>query len=239
VVWMRLAALGSLLGTAGACASAASGDRIVTVDGNIFVTPIIGASTQLEYRGLVIHVDPWSAGDYSLAKAADLILISDVAPDHLDVEAIRRIRKPGAPVVIPAAARDQVPDGIIMANGDRWVVGGIEIEAVAMYDLIPGDPFHAPGEGNGYVLGLGGKRVYFAGVTECVPEIQSLRNIHVAFIPMNLPHNRMTPEAAAECTRILGPEVVYPYHYRERPIEGFIEALRDDPIEVRVFNWYP
>jgi L-ascorbate metabolism protein UlaG (beta-lactamase superfamily) len=49
----------------------------------------------------------------------------------------------------------------------------------------------------------------------------------------------MTPEVAAECARHLRPEIVYPYHYRERPIEGFLEALRGEPIEIRVFNWYP
>ena len=64
----------------------------------------------------------------------------------------------------------QVPDAIVMDNGDRLTLAGIDIEAVAMYDLLPGEPFHAQGEGNGYILTLGDTRVYLSGVTECVPE---------------------------------------------------------------------
>ena len=46
--------------------------------------------------------------------------------------------------------------------------------------------------------------------------------------------------AAAECVKIIRPAVVYPYHYRERPIDEFVEALRgESDIEVRVRDWYP
>jgi hypothetical protein len=53
------------------------------------------------------------------------------------------------------------------------------------------------------------QRIYFAGVTECVPEVQALRGVDVAFLAMNLPHERMTPPAAAECVRTFRPKVVY------------------------------
>ena len=109
-----------------------------------------------------------------------------------------------------------------------------------MYDLIPGDPFHPKGRGNGYVVTLGGKRIYFAGVTECTPEMQALEDIEVAFLSMNLPHGRMTPSAAADCVRIFKPRVVYPYHYNEEQIVvAFRDALKDDPVEVRSGAWYP
>jgi L-ascorbate metabolism protein UlaG (beta-lactamase superfamily) len=108
-----------------------------------------------------------------------------------------------------------------------------------MYDIIPGDPFHAPGEGNGYVVTLAGVRIYFAGVTECTPEMRAVRDVDIAFVPMNLPNGRMPPAVAAECVRAIGPRVVYPYHYRELPIDAFVEALRGSPIEVRLHDWYP
>jgi len=216
----------------------------------IVITPFAGASVQIEYGGRVIHVDPWSRGDYSDARLADLILITDTPADHLDPELIARLRKPGAPVVLSdriEEARDdgsrrrleQVPDAIVMDNGDRRTLAGVGIEAVPMYDIIPGDPFHARGEGNGYILTLGRTRIYIAGVTECVPEIQTIRNIDIAFIPMNLPHGRMSPLVAAECVKMIRPAVVYPYHYRELPIDEFVEALRNEPIEVRLHDWYP
>ncbi len=148
----------------------------------------------------------------------------------------------------PEGARDegsrerllQVPNATVMDNGDRLTLAGVQIEAVAMYDLLPGEPFHAQGEGNGYILTLGDTRVYLSGVTECVPEIQRIRDIDIAFMPLNLPHGRMVPLAAADCVKIIRPAVVYPYHYREQPIDEFVEALANEPdIEVRVHDWYP
>ncbi len=231
-------------------ASAQTSNTITGAEGEIVITPFFGASVQLEHAGTVIHVDPSSMGDYSNARPADLILITDTPGDHLDPDMIRRLRKPGVPVVLPSTpsdARDeggrsrllQVPDGIVMENGDRMTLAGVLVEAVPMYDLIPGEPFHAKGEGNGYIITLGGRRIYFAGVTECTPEMRALETIDVAFVPMNLPNGRMPPEAAAECVRAIGPAVVYPYHYRRRPIDQFVEALRGEPIEVRVVDWYP
>ena len=90
---------------------------------------------------------------------------------------------------------------------------GIQVEAIAAYDIKPGEPSHPKGEANGYVITLGGKRIYFAGVTECVPEVRALKNIDVAFMPMNIPVERMTPAAAAECVKAIAPKIVYVYHY--------------------------
>ncbi len=229
----------------------ASDGRSGAADAGIVITPYVGASIQIEYEGTVIHVDPWGRGDYSDAKPADLILVTDTSADHLDPELIATLRKLGAPVVLsdrPQEARDegsrerlmQVPDGVVMDNGSRLTLAGIEIEAVPMYDILPGEPFHARGEGNGYILTLGETRVYIAGVTECTPEMQEIRDIDIAFIPMNLPHGRMPPLAAVDCVQTIGPKIVYPYHYREQPIDEFVQALAGDPdIEVRVHDWYP
>lgn len=235
-----------------ACAGAEGGEGEAGDAGAaLVITPFAGASVQIEYGGTVVHVDPWSRGDYSDAKRADLILVTDTPSDHLDPELIATLRKPGAPVVLsdrPEEARDdgsrerlmRVPDAVVMDNGDRLTLAGIGVEAVPMYDIIPGDPFHARGEGNGYILTLGPTRVYLAGVTECTPEMREIRDIDVAFIPMNLPHGRMPPSAAAECVQLIRPRVVYPYHYRERPIDAFVEALAEDrDIDVRVHDWYP
>lgn len=218
---------------------------------DVVVTAFVGASVQIEYLGTVVHVDPWSRGDYSSAKPADLILVTDTPADHLDPDLIATLRKPGAPVVVsdrPEEARDEgsrerlmrVPDATVMVNGDRLTLAGVEIEAVPMYDIIPGEPFHAQGEGNGYILTLGETRVYLAGVTECVPEMAEVGDVDILFVPMNLPHGRMPPEAAAACVKMIRPRVVYPYHYREQPIDAFVEALADEPeIQVRVHDWYP
>jgi len=110
-----------------------------------------------------------------------------------------------------------------------------------MYNLVRGPSegqlFHDKGRGNGYVLTLGGKRIYIAGDTECTPEMRALQDIDVGFVPMNLPYT-MTPEEAAECVRAFSPDVVYPYHFRGQDVNVFANALRDTPVEVRVRSWY-
>jgi L-ascorbate metabolism protein UlaG (beta-lactamase superfamily) len=226
-------------------------------EGPVLVRPFAGAGVQIEYLGLVIHVDPWSRGDYSTAEPADLILVTDVPADHLDPDLIRTLSTPGTTVIVPTTpdeARDAegaerlraVEGALVLRNDEslelafpRAGTPPVGVEAVAMYDILPGEPFHAKGEGNGYVLTLGGLRIYLAGVTECTPEMLAVTDVDILFVPMNLPNGRMTPSVAADCVTRIGPRVVYPYHYREMPIDGFVEALGGEPIDVRVRDWYP
>ena len=133
-------------------------NRVPAEGGDIVITPILHASVQVEHAGTVVHVDPWSVGDLSQAKPADLILVTDDPSHHLDPEAIERLRKPGAPVVVTATAHEKFPDGTVLANGERGTFGGVPVEAVAAHDMTPGQPWHPPGEANGYVVTLGGQR---------------------------------------------------------------------------------
>jgi len=111
-----------------------------------------------------------------------------------------------------------------------------------MYNLTrgpaPGQLYHPKGRGNGYLLTLGGKRVYIAGDTACTPEMRALTNIDVAFLPMNLPYT-MPPTEAAACAKAFEPHIVYPYHYRGSDLKAFADALKGEPIEVRLRDWYP
>ncbi|MEO7156058.1 MAG: MBL fold metallo-hydrolase [Vicinamibacterales bacterium] len=226
------------------------------VYGNITITTFTHSDIQLEYAGTVIHIDPWSVSDLAKAKPADLILITDDVNHHLDPKAIARVRKPGAPIVIAANGRALVPDGIVMANGETRQVAGIQIEATAAYDIKPGDPYHPKGEANGYIVTIGGKRIYVAGVTECVPEVRHATNIDVVFFAMNVPLERMEPATAIDCLSAMKPKVVYPYHYdqdwvrsvpvgatRPQPSRRGLQQLRDAlsplKIEVRLATWYP
>ena len=224
--------------------------------GAVEITTFVHSSIQIEHAGKVIQVDPWSVADLSRAKPADLILITDDVGHHLDVKAIARLRKPGAPVVIAANGQKQVPDGTIMNNGESRDFAGIRVEAIGAYDIKPGEPYHPKGEANGYVVTVGGKRIYVVGVTECVPEVKAVKNVDVAFFPVNLPLARMEPPAAIDCIAAIAPKVVYPYHYDQdwvrpvppggaRPVattRGLQElkaALMPKNIEVRFAEWYP
>src|SRR5262245_38115612 len=240
----------------------APADAFPATGGDIRITPLIHASVQIEHAGKVIQVDPWSVGDLSQAKPADLILITDDVGHHLDLKAIEKLRKPGAPVVMPASGQKRIPDGIVLENGSKTTAAGITIESIAAYDIKPGPPEHPKGDANGYVMAIGGRRLYFAGVTECVPEVRALKNIDVAFMPMNIPVGRMTPKAAAECTKAVNPRIVYINHYdqdfasravnptaklsdgvnRESPdlgMQDFANELKGTSIEFRRGAWYP
>lgn len=234
-------------------------DRIAATGGDIEITPIIHSSVQLEHAGRVVQVDPWSLGDLSHAKPADLILVTDDPGHHLDPKAIQQLRKTGAPVVLPPAAQSKFQEGTPLANGESKTFAGIWVEAIPAYDIKPGEPAHPKGKANGYVVTLGGKRIYFAGVTECVAEIRALKNIDVAFMPMNLPLDRMTPAATAECVKAIRPAVLYLYHYDQayasrltnprapasendriaESLQSLTNALQGQPIDVRMGNWYP
>jgi L-ascorbate metabolism protein UlaG (beta-lactamase superfamily) len=235
--------------------SVASGFSRTVPFGDVEITTFIHSDIQLEHAGKVIHIDPWSVSDLSKAKPADLILITDDVNHHLDAKAIARVRKAGAPIVIAANGLKQVPDGMVMANGETRDVAGVRIEATAAYDVTPGESFHPKGEANGYIVTLGGKRIYVVGVTECVPEVRNAKNIDVAFFAMNVPAARMEPAGAIECLTAMKPKVVYPYHYdqewaravpaggkRPQPSTRGLKELSDtlgrQKIEVRLANWY-
>ena len=217
----------------------------------VVVTPLVHASVQLEAGGTVVQVDPWSRADLSRAKRADVILVTDDPVHHLDPKAIAQLRKPGAPVLLPAASQSKFPDGATIANGETKTIAGVVVQAVPAYDIKPGEPSHPKGKSNGYVVTIGGRRIYLAGVTECVPEVRALRDIDIAFVPMNLPLERMTPAAAADCVNAFRPKAVYLYHYdqswagngaplakRADTIEVFRKALTGG-IEFRDAMWYP
>jgi L-ascorbate metabolism protein UlaG (beta-lactamase superfamily) len=235
-----------------------SPDTLAASGGDITIAPITHASVQIIHGPHVILVDPWGEtpppppgvtpdpamaavrlARFAKLKPPSLILVTDIHADHFDQHVIDSLKTPATRVVAPAAVK--LPGATTMANGDTQTIDGVTIEAVAMYNLERGPQagqlYHAKGRGNGYVVTVGGKRLYFAGDTECTAEMKALKNIDVAFLPMNLPYT-MTPAEAAECARAFKPKVVYPYHYRGQDPKTFEAALAGTGIEVRLRDWY-
>ncbi len=157
-----------------------------------------------------------SEGDYAILPKADLILVTHEHGDHLDPETIRGLLKAGTQVVVSPSCAGKLKDAVVMMNGERRSFQGFEVEAVPAYNIVhkrpDGSPFHPKGQGNGYVLTIGGKRIYIAGDTEPVPEMAALKDIDIAFLPMNLPYT-MSPEMTAEAARTIRPRILYPYHF--------------------------
>jgi L-ascorbate metabolism protein UlaG (beta-lactamase superfamily) len=207
----------------------------------IEVVPVTHASMILKWAGKVIHVDPWSQGDYTGQPKADLILITDTHGDHLDLKQIVEVSKSDTVIVGSLAVQESVTQAQVIQNGEKTEVFGIGIEAVPMYNIERGPGsgrvYHEKGRGNGYVLTLGDKRVYISGDTECIDEMKALRDIDIAFICMNLPYT-MSPEEAGQCVNAFKPKVVYPYHHRGSDLDAFKQSVTAEGVEVRILEWY-
>jgi L-ascorbate metabolism protein UlaG (beta-lactamase superfamily) len=214
-------------------------DVIATSAGDLKITFIGHSSLIFTFGGKVIHVDPFSQlADYAQLPEADIILITHEHFDHLDLNALNMIRKDQAAIVLTATCASNVSGGIIMKNGDVRTVEGLEIEAVPAYNIVhmrsAVQPFHSKGVGNGYVIRFGDKRVYVAGDTENTPEMKQLKNIDIAFLPMNLPYT-MTPEMVADAARAFKPKILYPYHYGSTETFRLVDLLKNSKeIEVRI-----
>lgn len=224
--------------------------KIETDQGPLDVQPVYHGAMVLTWNGVTIYVDPYHGKDgYKGMADPDIVLITDIHPDHLDMETLSKINMAKASIVVPKAVYEQLPEelkkiAIVLANDKMTNLRGVNITAIPMYNL-PEEPqsMHTKGRGNGYLLKAGGKTVYISGDTEDIPEMRNLKNIDLAFVCMNMPYT-MEPSQAADAVLAFKPKVVYPYHYRGQKgmsdVEDFknrVEAGKAG-IEVRLVNWY-
>jgi L-ascorbate metabolism protein UlaG (beta-lactamase superfamily) len=232
----------ALLAACGAGLVAASEfekDVIQTSRGALEITFIGHGSVGFAIGGKVIYVDPVSReADYGRLPKADVVLVTHSHGDHLDPKALEACRKPESVVIVAADCAGKVDGGLVLRNGGETVVGDLALRAVPAYNILhersPGVPFHAKGQGNGYILTFGDTQVYVAGDTENIPEMRTLEGIDVAFLPMNVPYT-MTPEMVADAARAFGPRILYPYHYGDTDPALLVKLLAGEKrIDVRV-----
>jgi L-ascorbate metabolism protein UlaG (beta-lactamase superfamily) len=218
-------------------------DVVKTSQGDLTITCLGHASLMFQFQDKVIYVDPFSrVADYGKLPKADLILVSHEHGDHLDAAAIDAVKKEDTKIILSQKAAQSLGYGMVMANGDVRTVLGLEIEAVPAYNMVHkrdnGQPFHPKGVGNGYIITFGDKRVYVAGDTENTPEMKKLKNIAIAFLPINLPYT-MDEKMVKDAVTAFKPAILYPYHFhfgQSRLAE--LEALMKDVTgtELRIPN---
>jgi L-ascorbate metabolism protein UlaG (beta-lactamase superfamily) len=213
-------------------------DIIKTDDSELKITFIGHATLMLKYQGKIIHIDPVRReADYAKLPKADLVLVTHEHSDHFDPNAIKAILKNDAVVVLTDACRELLGQGTVMKNSDVLEIKGLRIEAVAAYNIVHkrpnGQPFHPKGRGNGYLIDFDKTRLYAAGDTENVPEMKQLKNVRIAFLPMNLPYT-MTPEMVADAAKVFNPSILYPYHYGQTNPNNLVEFLKGSSIDVRI-----
>jgi L-ascorbate metabolism protein UlaG (beta-lactamase superfamily) len=238
-------------------APAASVDDIIAADrGPIAVHAFHHAALTLKWNGKLVLVDPASgvgspANENPVKLFAglkpDLILITHGHFDHFNVDVLAAVAGANATILAPSQVFDGMPPALkaktkVMHNGDKTMAAGLPVEAVPAYNVTKERmQFHPKGAGNGYVLDLGGKRIYIAGDTEETPEIAHLANIDAAFIPMNLPYTQ-TVQEAAKWVKDFMPKRVYPYHFRgtdgsSADLSAFAAAV-GKASKVKVLKWY-
>jgi len=199
---------------------------------NIDITLIKHGSLEIRYSGLSFQIDPVTdlggkTTDYaSEFPKADFILLTHEHGDHLDKAAIKALSDKSTRVIANARCVEMLGGGTALANGDSLpLADDITLEAVPAYNTTQGHlKFHPKGRDNGYILTLGGLRIYIAGDTEVIPEMASIKDIDIAFLPVNQPYT-MTVEQCAEAAKLISPKVLIPYHFSQTDLSGLPAML--------------
>jgi len=227
-------------------------DTIKAEMSDITLHPFHHASLLLVWNGVSILVDPAPKPggqegspitEFSAEGMPNIILVTHQHGDHYNADILEAMTADATLLIAPQDVIDIMPDDLKakatpMANGETKEVFGLTIEAVPAYNISADRlKFHPEARGdNGYIVTLGGKRVYIAGDTEDTKEMRALKDIAVAFLPMNLPYT-MDIEHAADAVKAFKPAIVYPYHYGESDVNAFKEMV-GDAADVRLLDWY-
>ena len=225
-------------------------DIIKSTDGDITIQPITHSTLVLQWKGKTIYVDPYGGAEKFKGLAApDIILITDIHSDHMNLTTLKGLDTKNAKFIVPKAVADLLKKDyekqlVIMKNGGMHVEGEIFISALPMYNLPENtNSRHPRGRGNGYFMNLGGKGIYISGDTEDIREMRKMIGVDIAFVCINQPYT-MDINQAASAVLDFKPKIVYPYHYRGKPDMSDTAAFKklvnakNPKIEVRLRDWY-
>ena len=204
---------------------------------------LVHASIRIQYDGKEIQIDPVSklgnkVINYASMPKADYLLVTHEHGDHFDKNAIETLSGEKTQFITNKRCADMMGSGQVMANGDvKELEDGIKLEAVPAYNTTEGrTQFHPKGRDNGFILTLDGLRIYIAGDTEDIPEMEAIKDIDIAFLPCNQPYT-MTTEQLVKAARVVKPRVMFPYHFGQTDVKGIPAQLADDGIDVRIRHY--
>ena len=219
--------------------TALTGDYLPTDDGDVIFHPVTHATFVIQWKNLIIYNDPsnYAPSAYPGIPKADLILISHSHGDHFNANALPALTNATTRIIAPQAVYNALSASLrnittVLNNDQSAIAFGINIAAIPAYNAN-----HARGTGNGYVLTIGGRRIYIAGDTGDIPEMRALQNIDAAFVPMN--QFTMTIPAAASAVQAFRPRIVFPYHFSRQDLAPFKSGVgTNTQTEVRLRRWY-
>lgn len=202
----------------------------------VIITFIKHGSLMFSYEGKHIQVDPVTMfADYATFPKADFILVTHEHGDHLDAKAIDALTKEKTRLILNPSSRKIIGRGDTIKNGQSLqLTDDIHLEAVPAYNTTPGrEQYHPRHRDNGYILTIDGLRIYIAGDTEDIPEMRELKEIDIAFLPVNQPYT-MTVAQVVRAAEMFSPKVLYPYHFGETDVKPIKEQLKESGIDVRI-----
>jgi len=176
---------------------------------SVEITWIGHASFRIAGEGAVVYIDPWKVTGEP--HDADLVVLSHSHYDHFSPEDVAKVSKDGTAVVAPHDTAGKLKAARAVAPGDRVTVGDVTVEAVAAYNI--GKAFHPKANRwIGAVVCLDGKRIYYAGDTDLVPEMNDLKDVDLALLPVGGTYTLDAPQAARAC-EVIGCKAAVPYHW--------------------------
>ena len=203
---------------------------------------LVHASIRIEYDGKEIEIDPVTklgnkTIDYSAMPKADYIFVTHEHGDHFDKEALKLLTTDKTQLVMNKRCADMYGPCLVLQNSQSATLGDIKVEAIPAYNTSEGrTQFHPKGRDNGYILTIDGLRIYIAGDTEDIPEMQDIKDIDIAFLPCNQPYT-MTPEQLVKAAKTVKPKVLFPYHYGQTQVKRIVPQLKDSGIDVRIRHY--
>lgn len=215
-------------------------DRLETEKKTIHIELLGHASLRFQTEDMLIYIDP--AMDFFRLEdfgKTDLILVTHSHSDHFQVDLIEKLKKKDGRVFLAQDCENRLMSARIMKNGEQETIGEWGIEAVPAYNIVHkrenGGPYHPRGKGNGYVISYGGRRIYIAGDTECIPEMGDIKAVDLAFLPANLPYT-MDAAMFMKALDMLKPKRVFPYHYKfgRSVLSELIPLLEEKQIDYRI-----
>ena len=240
-----LTCLFAALGLTTACGQGNYETDVFTTKSGKTVTfhALVHASIRIQYDGQEIQIDPVrklgnKVIDYAAMPKADYIFVTHEHGDHFDKEAIKLLANKSTQLVMNKRC-EEMYDGkcAVLQNDQKATLGAIKVEAVPAYNTTEGHTqFHPKGRDNGYILTIDGLRIYIAGDTEDIPEMQDIKDIDTSFLPCNQPYT-MTPAQLVKAARTIKPKVLFPYHYGQTDVSGLPEQLKGDGIDVRIRHY--
>lgn len=205
-------------------------DTVTARDGSqITFTFYAHASLGIEWNGMHMYVDPVGEFDWESQPKADLILVTHSHYDHLEMSTIEKLSTEKSVILCDKTSAEAFEHDCVtmLPRAFSAPLEGVVVKAVPAYNISEGHTdFHPKArEDCGYLITLGDTTIYVAGDTEDNDDVLALKDVDIAFLPVNQPYT-MTVEQAARVVEAIRPSIFYPYHYGQVEQKTDIDALK-------------